>query len=192
MIPRPSLIEVEYWLEQWDSLEGYVAQEESLEKLFIKTYPSNKNLDDVLIKVCSVNVFYSTNIFAPFAVAKHIVALKIDDKLASNDLTIVNEIAKVKMPKNKDKNFYSFATKYCSHHKPNVYPIYDSFVEKVLMHLKRYDKFDNFSAEELKSYPKYKEILIRFRKYYGLESFDLKQIDKYLWQVGKKYFPKKY
>jgi len=106
-----------------------------LNKLFFETYPLNNDLDDVLIKVCSLNDFYSTNIFSPFSVAKHIVSLGIDESLARNDLEIVNIIAKVKMNGGKIKNFYSFATKYCSHHKPTVYPIYDSYVDKMLMYL---------------------------------------------------------
>jgi hypothetical protein len=34
-------------------------------------------------------------------------------------------------------NFYSFATKYCSHHKPEMYPIYDSYVDKMLGYFKK-------------------------------------------------------
>ena len=60
------------------------------------------------------------------------------------------------------------------------------------MFCKKKDKFYDFSKQDLKSFVKYKNILLQFRKYYGLESFDLKQIDKYLWQAGKKYFPNKY
>lgn len=191
-ITRPSKTEVENYLTLWDSLKNYTFQESSLRKLFSKTYPLNNDLDDVLIKVCSLNDFYSTNIFSPFTVAEHIVALKIDDKLSRGDLTIVNKIADVKMNGGRHINFYSFATKYCSHHKPTVYPIYDSFLEKMLMYCKKKDKFYKFSKQELKSFTKYKNILLEFRKYYGLESFDLKQIDKYLWQAGKRYFPRKY
>lgn len=33
-------------------------------------------------------------------------------------------------------------------------------------------------------------ILLDFQKNYGLEDFNLKQIDKYLWQLGKEKFPK--
>ena len=57
---------------------------------------------------------------------------------------------------------------------------------------KEKDKSDNFSKKDLKKYEKYKEVLERFREYYGLASFDLKEIDRYLWQAGKEYFPKKY
>lgn len=192
-IIRPSRVEVKHYLKLWDSPENekYILQERSLKKLFLKTYPSNNNLDDVLIKVCSLSVFYNIRIFSPFTVAKHIVALKIDSHLLKNDLEIVNKIAYVKMNGGRNINFYSFATKYCSHHKPTVYPIYDSFVEKMLMYWKK-DKFYNFSKNDLKSYALYENIIINFRKYYGLRSFDFKQIDKYLWQAGKKYFPKKY
>jgi len=191
-IIRPSSKEVNNYLKLWDSLENYVLQENSLRKLFSVTYPLNNNLDDVLIKVCSLNDFYSTKIFSPFTVAKHIVPLDIDEKLIREDLSLVNKIADIKMPGGKNKNFYSFATKYCSHHKPTVYPIYDFYVEKMLIHFKKRDEFYEFKKDDLKTYPKYRNILLKFREHYKLDKFDLKQIDKYLWLAGKKYFSKKY
>src|SRR3989344_2840776 len=154
-ILRPSLEEVKNYLKLWNSLESYTLQESSLNKLFLKTYPLNTNIDDVLIKVCVLNDFYSTNIFSPFTVAKHIVALKIDANLAKDNLDIVNKIGNVKMNNNKSINFYSFATKYCSHHKPTVYPIYDSYVDKILMYFKKKDNFHDFSREDLRSYKKF-------------------------------------
>ncbi len=190
-IPNPSQDEIEYCLKLWDSLENYRLQESSLRKLFTKTYPLNNELDDVLIKVCSLNDFYSTNIYSPFTVAKHIVKLQIDDHLAKDDLKIVDKIAKVSMNGGKIKNFYSFATKYCSHHKPTIYPIYDSYVGKMLKYFRK-KKEINFSDSDLISYPLYKNVLLEFRKIYNLEKFNLKQIDQYLWQAGKKYFPKNY
>ena len=189
---RPSAEQVAMYLERWDSLDNYVLQESSLRKLFAVTYPRNVDMDDVLIKVCSLNDFYSTNIFSPFTVAKHIVDLDIDQRLASRDLTLVNDIAVVKVNGQKTINFYSFATKYCSHHFPEDYPIYDSFVEKMLMHFKRVDKFYKFKKDDLKHYPTYNAILMEFSRFYGLDGFTLKQVDKYLWQAGKEYFPKQY
>ena len=143
-ISKPSKSEVEHYLKLWDSLESYSLQESSLKKLFTKTYPLNDNMDDVLIKVCALNDFYSTNIFSPFTVAKHIVSLGVDDFIKNGDLTIVNKIAEVKMNGGKIKNFYSFATKYCSHHSPEVYPIFDSYVEKLLILCKKNDNFSTF------------------------------------------------
>jgi hypothetical protein len=191
-IETPSERIIQEYLRKWDSLESYVLQESSLRKLFTETYPENNKMDNVLIKVCSLNDFYSTNIFSPVSVAKHIVKLNIDNRLKIEDLGLVNEIAMVKMNGEKMINFYSFATKYCSHHKPEIYPIYDSYVEKLLQYFKKTDKFYNFTKTDLKIYPNYRNILEKFQMFYGLEDFNLKEIDKYLWQAGKEYFPKKY
>lgn len=190
-IPRPSKKEVDRYLKKWDSLENYVLQEDSLNKLFFKTYPKNDDINDILIKASSLNDFYSTNIFSIFPVAKHILKLDIDARLEKGDTTLVNDIAKLKI-NGVDKNFYSFATKYCSHHFPEVFPIYDSFVEKCLMYFYKKDKFCNFKKEELKDYTKFKNVLVCFKKYYGIDNYNLKDIDRYLWQLGKDYFPKKY
>lgn len=191
-IPEPSKSEVENYLKQWNSLENYSLQESSLDKLFLKTYPLNNDIDDVLIKVCALNDFYSTNIFSPFTVAKHIVALKIDKALLEDDLEVVNKIGRVRMNGNKEINFYSFATKYCSHHKPLVYPIYDSYVEKILIYFRNKEDFFDFTRQDLREYEKFRTILLKFREFYKLESFNLKEIDQYLWQLGKRHFPRKF
>jgi len=190
-INKPSSDEIKKYLNLWDSLENYVLQEKSLEKLFTKTYPNNDVIEDVLIKVCSLNDFYSTNILKPFIVAKHILKLNIDKYLNDENKTIVNKIALVNVG-TKEINFYSFATKYCSHHKPTVYPIFDYYVEKMLCFFREKDNFKYFNNDDLKDYSKFIDILNEFKNYYKLEEFNLKEIDKYLWQAGKEYFPRKY
>ena len=190
-IPNPSKDEVKKYLQKWDSLDNYVLQESSLDKLFLKTYPNNTDINDILIKASSLNDFYSTNIFSIFSVAKHILELNIDERLKAGDETLVNDIAKI-IINNKNKNFYSFASKYCSHHYPTEYPIYDNYVEKVLLYFKKRDKFDDFTKEVLKNYKTFKKILITFKNFYKIDEYDLKEIDKYIWQLGKEYFPKKY
>ena len=50
-----------------------------------------------------------------------------------------------------------------------------------------------YSKEEILEYcKKYKEILINFKKFYEIDEYNLKDVDRYLWQLGKEYFPKKY
>ena len=191
-VARPSKSEIEKYLTLWDSLENYRLQESSLKKLFTKTYPLNDDLDEVLIKVCALNDFYSTSIYYPVQVAKHIVSLQLDKKLMIKDPKVVNEIASVQVKKDKLINYYSFATKYCSHHHPTLFPIYDSYVDKLLMHFKKEDNFFEFKKADLKIYENFKNILEKFRIFYDLEDYDLKQIDKYLWQAGKEYFPRAY
>ncbi|MCD7892375.1 MAG: hypothetical protein LUG60_01615 [Erysipelotrichaceae bacterium] len=190
-IPTPSTKEVDKYLKKWNTMENYVLQENSLDKLFFQTYPNNTDINDILIKASSLNDFYSTNIFSIFNVAKHILNLDIDKRLKNGDTSLVNDIAKVTIS-GVDKNFYSFATKYCSHHNPLEYPIYDNYVDKVLNYFKNRDKFDDFTKNDLKDYIHFKNVLLSFRKYYGLEEYNLKEIDKYLWQLGRDYFPKNY
>lgn len=158
-IPNPCKQEVEKYLKIWDSLEEYYLQESALDKLFINTYPNNKDIDDILIKVSTLNDFYSTNIFKIFPVAKHILKLDIDNRLKNCDPTLVGDIADVEISSVR-KHFYSFATKYCSHHNPLEFPIYDSYVDKCLNHFRKIDSFYEFNKEDLKDYPKFKEILI--------------------------------
>ena len=190
-IPTPNKCEVEKYLKNWYSLENYVLQESALDKLFFDTYPNNKDINDILIKASSLNDFYSTNIFSIFPVAKHIQKLNIDKRLKNFDESLVNDIANVTI-NGTQKNFYSFATKYCSHHFPKNYPIYDSFVEKVLLYFQKRDKFYEFKKENLKNYSQFKNILIQFKKFYGIDEYNLKDIDRYIWQLGKEYFPKNY
>lgn len=60
-------------------------------------------------------------------------------------------------------------------------------------HLFRYDKeIHAFLSTAwmifVKCYPFYIEAIKAFQKKYKLEQYNLKQIDKYLWQLGKHYF----
>lgn len=190
-IPDPSIDQVEIYLEKWNSLENYRLQEDALNKLFFELCPRNDDVSDVLLKTSTLNNFYSTNIFAIYPVAKHICSLDIDSRLQSGDVTLVRDIQYLTIGETQ-KNFYSFASKYCSHHNPLDYPIYDSFVDEILRYFRNRDSFSEFQDVDLKDFIKFKSILIDFRSFYGLDKYNLKQIDQYVWQIGKEYFPKNY
>lgn len=191
-IPTPCEKEVERYLRAWDELENYTLQERALNKLFFDTYPKNVEIEDVLVKVATLNDFYSTQIFSVYPVAKHIVELNIDKRLEQGDITLANDIASVKMESGAEKNFYSFATKYCSHHQPTKFAIFDSYVEKVLKYFKRVDQFSEFADSDLKDYSVFNRVLEDFKAFYRLDKYNLKDLDRYLWQLGKDKFPKKY
>ena len=190
-IKTPSTTEVKNYLKKWDSSESYVLQEKALNKLFFDICADNKDISNILLKCSTLNDFYSTNIFSIFPVAKHILELDIDERLKSGDLSLVNDIAKVEIA-GKTKNFYSFASKYCSHHNPIAFAIYDSYVEKCLVFFNKRDNFSDFHQRDLRNYTIFNKALVDFKKHYGLDEFSLKEIDQYLWQLGKEYFPNKY
>lgn len=188
--PKPSVSEVNKHLKGWKKLEKYTSQEKALNKLFLKLLPENLEISDILLKTSCLNDFYSTNIFAIHHLAKHILGIKdLDKRLKSGDIELVRELGEVTIG-GKEKYFYSFATKYCSHHNPIAFPIYDSYVEQVLLYFNKVDKFSAFKRKDLKNYRKFKEILLDFQRYYELERFDLKELDRYLWLLGKEIFPK--
>ena len=189
-VPEPSVELVEHYLKKWNELEDYSSQEEAVNRVF-RDYNSNKELENILIKCSILNDFYSTNIFKIYPVAKHIQSLNIDTRLKDGDPTLVDEIAKITIG-GKTKNFYSFASKFCSHHNQLDFPIYDSYVHKVLKYYRKVDRFYDFEENDLKVYPKFKNILIEFRSFYKLDKYNLKELDKYLWQFGKEYFPNNY
>jgi hypothetical protein len=187
----PSTDQVRRFLADWQTLDNYVLQEKSLGLLFKTFCPENTKVEHVLLKVSALNDFYSTNIFNKYAVARHIVGLDFDSRLRSTDVALVNELAAVRIG-GKLKNFYSFATKYCSHHSPESYPIYDSYVERMLLHFNKKDAFHNFEKQDLKTYSRFLEVVLAFREFYGLTAFTLRQVDAYLWLGGKEAFPPKY
>ena len=186
-IEQPSKEQVQHYLRTWDEQENNALQEKALNKLFFETYPTNTDIRDILIKASSLNDFYSTNIINIFAVAKHIQALDIDKRLEEGDASLVHDIADMTIG-GKKRRLYSFASKYCSHHKPMLFPIYDSYVDRVLRHFRKQDRFCSFKDEDLKNYPKFINVLNAFQEFYGLDGVNKKNLDKYLWQLGKNTF----
>lgn len=190
-VPEPSEKRVELYLAKWDALENYHLQENALDKLFFELAPNNTDISDILLKASALNDFYSTNIFSIYPVAKHILSMDIDARLDVGDITLISDMQHIRIG-DAIKSFYSFSTKYCSHHNPLAFPIYDSYVDAVLRFFRDRDGFATFKNEELKEYVRFKSVLIDFRAFYKLERFNLKEIDKYIWQLGKEYFPKSY
>lgn len=183
----PSVKDAEWFIIYWNELPSYFNQEKALDKLFMDICKRNDNLEDILIKCSSLNDFYSTNIFDIHTVAQHILSLRIDERLGKGDYSLVNDIAHVEV-NGKDHFFYSFATKYCSHHQPKRYAIYDNYVEKVLLSMNKRKHFANFKREELKDYETYMTVIESFKQQFGLMQYTIKQLDQYLWQLGKWYF----
>jgi hypothetical protein len=167
----------------------------ALIELFTK-YPKNDDFDHVLLKVVTLNTLYSLMIRAygdhptVYDVARHIVGQKIDSDL---DLCLPELVHRISIIEKGKKTFYhySFATKYCSFHRPESYPIWDSRVDEYLGQLRNQgihmqDGFRQFKRKDLWNYPKFKKIVAEFRDHFGLQSFTFKQIDAFLFLEGGK------
>lgn len=187
-IPRPSCEEVERYLHRWNTTADLFQPETVLKKLFTETHPKNNSIDDIILKVAALNTVYNTYIYSVYPVAQHILSLKIDERLSAGDETLVNELMRVLYTDGGKIEHYSFATKYCSFHNPDAFPIYDSYVGKILQYYRNQEGFSDFKNSDLKNYPHFKRILSDFRQHFGLEKYTTKEFDQYLWQFGKEYF----
>ena len=162
--------------------------EKALAELFA-AYPANDNPSHILLKVVALNSLYSTRILAVLKLAHYIADLgaRLDAALAAGSPEAVTLVSQAGGG-DSDLSFYTFAAKYCNWHQPNLYPIYDSRVDKYLWVLKKQGIFtcEALSGhEDLHSYPQFCVVMTAFREQFGLGSFTFKQIDEFLWSQGE-------
>lgn len=194
---KPCMEEAQLYFRVWDSLPNYTAHEKALACLFRNQnspFTKNTDLSSIIIKVSALNDFYSTNIYRVYDVASKIKSISdFDERLKQGDIQLVDDFATIsfKTDNGPEKHItnYSFATKYCSHHQPDLFPIYDSYVDSVLRNLRKiYPNDFLFKNDDLHNYAKYKEQLDILRNNFGLHELSYKMLDRYLWQLGKRYF----
>ena len=65
-IPSPSKKQISFYLSRREGFQNYKLQENALNKLFLQLCPKNEMIEDILLKVSTLNDFYSTNIFSVF------------------------------------------------------------------------------------------------------------------------------
>jgi hypothetical protein len=196
-IPRPSPAEVQKYLELWHGSNNEKI-DSALRTLF-DAMPHNIDMGEVGVKVAALNGLYATGILAVVQMSTHITTLDIDARLAepAADAKLVEEIATFNI-KGKVRRNYSFATKYCAFHRQDLYPIYDSLVAGVLNTLlQQGETFDSFGPDEhwrtdppspgsiSHNYAIWYRSITKFRTHFGLETFSIRDIDKYLWTLAK-------
>jgi hypothetical protein len=178
-LPKPTVELVRQKGQEFDREEADI--EQGLTAL-VKLLPHNTAPAQVLLKVAAINQLYATNIFAVRVVAKHITGLRIDADLEDGAIQLVDRIARVTIG-DKPRNNLSFASKYCSWHRPEIYPIYDSRARACL---KAYSKqFDlSFARNGLWDYDSYVKAVKEFQDRFELWQLTFKEIDKFLYSMG--------
>ena len=200
-IIKPSNQDVEKKLKDWreDRIFEFAETDKCLDSLFTKTYPFNKNRQEVLVKIYALNSAYYVQIPSPCfpKLARQIIDIEnIDEKLRWGAADVVSDMAKTIEYQNgrgaeRRHTPYSFATKYCSFHDPDKYPIFDSNVERALLCYKReYPKFAESvdgiwnTNQDLRHYEAFKKVIDSFKECFSLDR-TYREIDKYLYQVGR-------
>lgn len=107
-------------------------------------YKLNTDINIIALKIALIDVTNSTHIsqhkkkISLYALAEIIQNIpNIDERIEKGDVSVVNDIAKATATYPYQRNFFSFASKYCHYHSLFVYghdyyPIYDTVVSKNL------------------------------------------------------------
>ncbi len=114
--------------------------------------------------------------------------LSFENRVKAGEITAVHDLATCG-----GKNWFVFTTKYCSFVNPNYYPIYDALIAGVLERFQEMNQFYNteesLNLEKLVrdpcDYELFKGIIGKFMNAYNLQGCSYKELDKFLWLVGK-------
>ena len=109
----------------------------------------------------------------------------VDRALETADPAIVEIISRLQIEAaGKMRNCFSFASKYCSFHRPDAYPIYDSRVYRYLRYLEKHGNFKTCIKRSTWTYAEFKADIERLRLTYGLGGYTFKELDKFFWVHG--------
>ena len=186
ILPRPTVELVNQECAEFDRENQLV--EEALRQLRDR-FPQNTETAHVLLKVLVLNRLYSARVrdIDVEPLARHIAGLQLDpilDKGAPNAVALITDCEEL-------REYFSFATKFCSWHNPIVYPMYDGNVDECLWSYQLQDQFANFHRQDLRCYEKLISIVTSFRAFYCLKSFSFRQLDKFLWRMGEQLLRRK-
>jgi len=190
MLPTPTVDLVKEECRLYDEDPFNQLGDKALKEL-LEQFPKNTVVSHVLLKVLVLDRLYHTRILEIHVepLARHIAGLEIDLLLEQSSLRAVDRIF---VCPGLNRKYYSFATKFCSWHKPAAYPIYDRYAVKCLWSYKeqetaaKQEPFKEFTLEDLWYYDKFVATVTAFREYYGLDCLTFRQIDKFLWRSGER------
>lgn len=203
--------ELDKYIKYFDEQER--DKEYALNRLFSK-YRTNTSLYEIMLKVTVLNSFYSAGLnnskgkttMDVVTMAKHILMeprfdIWLYSENSEDQLKAYNYIAEEpSIVRNINYNkCYSFASKYCSWHNPEVFPIMDKNAKKTLNEIINSDDnhFKNsttyrksINSDDFHDYMVFRELCLDFMHYVNNEcgfenKYTLKDIDKYLWIYEK-------
>ena len=175
-----------YSVEEGDELN------ENLLKLF-KTFNNDNDKFNVLIKVASLNKIYSTAIVNINPVVEQIIKVSssyLYPKTITDYVSFVDDISRVNWTNNKGQSFernnLSFASKYVHFLSDFETPIYDSYIWIIIKGYLGQKNGEKISFENPSNFKEFYAIFKKFKIDLGLENYSNYNIDKFLWQYGKK------
>ena len=182
-------------------IEEFLKQEKEKELVLEEVFAEKDNNDILVVlkKVTLLNAFYSTQLLNNHSekktnadilqMAKHIHNIDCLDRLMQSENIEDNfkayESIGVSIADDKTNEARSFASKYCSWHYPEKYPIMDKFSRGFLFHYN-----SNVKKKQLSDYRCFCEAYKTFRKNVNEKfktEYSNKDLDMFIWMYGKKH-----
>jgi hypothetical protein len=190
MPTKPTQEFVEHWFKRFMDTAEFLKGEEVVQSA-IYSFPDNTNLYGIMVKCSLVQAIYHTRIIDMVGVAERMQECALDDHLRAGSPLAVEEIVRC-TNEAEGKRHISFASKYCSFHEPERYPIIDSILKKLLVRYQREFRFSatNFRQTDLENIQDYaflRRILDDFRAHFGLLDVSYKKLDQCLWMFGREW-----
>ena len=162
---RPSTFEVLHYLKEWMRKPERVDNVRRINQLFLMQ-PFQQTEQSLLGKIHLLNSAYHTQ--TPVSIVTNL--LQIAD--LEGDLSVVNDIKETHID-----GSYPFATKFCHHHNPIVYPFF-SFAERDAL-LRINDEIEHFYEFNFmyNNYDRICDAMQAFRSHFGLETCSWFHID---------------
>jgi hypothetical protein len=175
-VPPPTSAAIETACTAFDPL-----YEEALADL-LNAFPRNNKLPQLLIKVVALNRLYSTQILGVENMARHMATIaNLDARLADGDPHVVDEIAGFSIGSR--TWHFSFATRFCSWHNPDAYPVQDARVDRYLSLLNEQQPFARFLRDPRWTATTFLHDMSSLRSTFHLEHCSFKDIDKFIWMT---------
>lgn len=160
----------------------FVSDSRNLE--FFGKNPVNTKAEDIRLKIGSVDATELTKQNLTEDMVRHILQLKIDERLKKGDLSLVEEIATLNT-NGKTHRVLHFASLYCNLHQPEIFPIYSeehfAFYKKYIQHFKL-----PTDPSQLTNYSTFCQVLNDLVKRLNLAGkMNYLQLRKFAWLYGE-------
>lgn len=161
--------------------KGESGRQDELIAKFSKLSEINEN--NIIAVAALINTLYSTHIYpSDFEnlIQQIINVNDLKNRLNNGDISLVSEISKVG-----NKEYLSFASKFCAFFNNAKYPIYDRISREILSDINKKYGFTNRFCKDKIPYDRFVSIYNAFISAFDLQNYTYRQIDKFLWGKGK-------
>lgn len=182
MLPQDFQEIVQHYVDLFHEKDYYFDDDQKRLRYFHKN-PLNDDVCEIIVKISTMEHHQiDDRLCSRRAMAEHIAALQMDPALQQGRPEVVDAVARLSV--HHRDYFYSFASQYCNWHNPSAYPIYDLSMHNLLTFYWKKCQHTELLNDDLHDYPRFKDRVVEFRKQIGMEKYDYKELDKFVWIYG--------